>query len=57
MDLNCVNTILMPINEKEILSAASFSTAFSFQFYYLQVIQTLQDRYGEHTAYSDPKNN
>ena len=27
--------------------------AYAFQFYYLQVIQTLQDDYGEHQAYKE----
>ena len=33
---------------------ASLFNAYTFQFYYLQVIQTLADGYGEHNAYSTP---
>ena len=41
---------------KLISTIATLFSAQAFQFYYLQVIQTLQQRYGEHTAYSEVDN-
>lgn len=40
--------------ERQVVRLASLFNAYTFQFYYLQVIQTLADGYGEHNAYSTP---
>lgn len=42
--------------EQEILVSGQFFNAFAFQFYYLQVIQTLRSEYGEHQGFIAKEN-
>lgn len=39
--------------EKQMMYIPAFFNSFAFQFYFLQIVQTLEDRYGEHRGYKE----